>query len=390
MRDALAANDRLETAIPGLGGPLYFDASRSVPQMLSFSVFDRGVLLNAPLQYRPLTDPEKFNLVADEAAGLLFELDGLTFRQYRVVYVGIDLNEISDLDSRAQTFDADFFLWFRYRGDERAEHTFFTNATDPEFELAEPLDRAEDDNLHFVIYRVKTTFFEPLDFRDYPWDRHVFRIGLQNETLTNDDIVYVPDPANLRQPQELRLRSSVDTSLLVNRIPSWVLEDVAYIQGSATARSTVPDPRTGAPEYDRFSTYQVEMEYARIIRPFLIKNLLPLALLALVTYISLYFSPENASTRIGFSVTSILTTSVLLQSVSSNLPEIGYTVAIEWGYYTYIALSAGLVLVNILIDRWYKQRRYVAVRRLDRFARILYPAVILVVIGLYVLSFAFT
>jgi hypothetical protein len=167
-----------------------------------------------------------------------------------------------------------------------------------------------------------------------------------------------------------------------------VLEQVSYGQGSAMARSTTPDPRTGSPEYDQFSTYHVEMDYARFIRPFLIKNLLPLALLALVTYISLYFSPESAATRIGFSVTSILTTSVLLQTVSNNLPDIGYTVAIEWGYYTYIALSAALVLINILIDRWYKRKRYVAVRRLDLFARVLYPTVILIVISLYVLRFA--
>ena len=388
VRDTLAANDRLETAIPGLGGPLYFDATHSVPQMLSFGVFDRGVLLNAPLQYRPVTDPGKFDLAADEAAGRLMEVDGLTFRQYRVVYIGVDVNEISNLDARAETFEADFYLWFRYQGDQRAENVLFTNAVDPEYELTEPLDRAEDDNSHFAIFRVDTTFFEPLDFRDYPWDQHLLGIGLQNQTLSNDDIVYVPDPANQRQSQASRALSAVDTARPFNRIPSWEVRNVEFLQGNALARSTTPDPRTGAPEYDRFSTYRVNMEYARVVRPFLIKNLLPLALLALVTYISLYFSPENASTRIGFSVTSILTTSVLLQSISGNLPEIGYTVAIEWGYYTYIALSAMLVLINILIDRWYKRKRYVAVRRLDLFARILYPTVILIVITLYVLRFA--
>ncbi|MGH6914998.1 MAG: ABC transporter substrate-binding protein, partial [Geminicoccales bacterium] len=74
--NTLAANNRPVTAIDGLSGPLYFDASHAVPQMLSFGVFDRGVLLNAPLQYRPVTDPAKFDLAADDAAGLLFELDG--------------------------------------------------------------------------------------------------------------------------------------------------------------------------------------------------------------------------------------------------------------------------------------------------------------------------
>jgi hypothetical protein len=210
---------------------------------------------------------------------------------------------------------------------------------------------------------------------------------MQNRTLTNDDVVYVPDPANLKQTQEERNRSAVDANLPFNRNSNWNVEDVSFHQESALARAIHLDPVTGGPEYNRFSIYRVEMEYARIIRPFLIKNLLPLALLALVTYISLYFSPENASTRIGFSITAILTTSVLLQSVSSNLPEIGYTVAIEWGYYVYIGLSAALVLTNIVIDRWYKKKRYASAARLDIAARVIYPLVILVVVALYAVQF---
>ena len=87
------------------------------------------------------------------------------------------------------------------------------------------------------------------------------------------------------------------------------------------------------------------------------------------------------------SITSILTTSVLLQSISGNLPDVGYTVAIEWGFYIYIALSALLVLVNITIDRWYKARRYAAAAQLDRTARIAYPLVILVVVTAYAVRF---
>ena len=152
VRDALAAIDRVETAVPGLSGPLYFDATRSTPPTLSFGLFDFGSLLSAPLQYRAVEDPSTadlaanladglpleivegpstVDLAADEAAGLTFEIDGQTYRQYRVAYVGVDINEISNLNVQAQTFDADFFLWFRYVGDPSAENIFFPNAADP-------------------------------------------------------------------------------------------------------------------------------------------------------------------------------------------------------------------------------------------------------------------
>ncbi len=237
------------------------------------------------------------------------------------------------------------------------------------------------------MYRIDSTFSQPMDFRNYPWDRHTLNVSLQNVSLSENDIVYVPDQSNLRQSQPDRLSSGVDVTRPFNQVPSWIATRVRFTQDTATTRGTMPDPRSGAPELRSASTYNVQMAFQRDVRSFLIKNLLPLALLALVTYISLFFSPESAGTRIGFSITSILTTSVLLQSISGNLPDVGYTVAIEWGFYIYIALSALLVLVNITIDRWYKARRYAAAAQLDRTARIVYPLVILVVVTAYAVRF---
>ena len=253
--------------------------------------------------------------------------------------------------------------------------------------LPEALGRSDALGEQFAIFRINTTFVEPMNFQDYPWDRHLLTISVENLSLPRVDLVYVPDQSNIRQPQAERLRSGIDFAQQFNRIPNWIVDRVVFAQDSAITRSTTVNPRTGAPEYAHSSTYQVQMSYGRDVRSFLIKNLLPLALLALVTYISLFFSPANASTRIGFSITAILTTSVLLQSVASNLPNVGYTVAIEWGYYVYIGLSALLVLMNITIERWYKAKRFAAVRQLDKFARILYPSVLLVVIAAYAVRF---
>jgi ABC-type branched-subunit amino acid transport system substrate-binding protein len=387
IRDALAATNNVDTSVPGLNGPLYFDKTNSIPQALSFGQFKLDHLLSAPLQYRAVQDPERFDLAADLADGKAFKIGDQVFRQYRVAYVGVDINEVSNLNPQAQTFDADFLLWFRYTGDKSAENVFFSNAANPEMTLPDPLDTTEDEGEQFAMYRISSTFTEPMNFQDYPWDQHLLTISMQNLSLSQDDLVYVPDQANLQQSQAERLRSAVDFTRPFNRIPSWIAERVFFSQGSATSRSTTPDPRTGAPEYEQVSTYQVQMSYLRDVGSFLIKNLLPLALLALVTYISLFFSPENASTRIGFSITAILTTAVLLQSISSNLPDIGYTVAIEWGYYAYIGLSAVLVLINITIDRWYKAKRFAAVRQLDRIARVVYPVVLLVVVAAYAIRF---
>lgn len=387
LTNALSAIDSPDTAVPGLGTPLFFSDQGFVPQSLSIGRFDTGNIGSEPIQYTLVTDPALYDLEADRAANRILAVSNNTFRQYRVAYIGLGINEISNLNTASQTFTADFFLWFRYTGDATASEILFTNAMDPSLSVGDPMQLTESEAETYVMYRVHGEFSQPLDFHDYPWDTHNLRIGFENLTLNNDDIIYVADPSILDQSQEERLLSGADQSRPFNTIPNWEATRVWYSQETQLSRSVLQDEDTLAPGYVEFSEFQVDMTFGRDVTSFLVKNLLPLTLLALITYISLFFSPEQAGSRTGFAITSILTSFVLLGAISATLPDIGYTVAIEWGFYVYIGLSAVLVLFNIIVDRLYKQKRFSVVRRLDIAARILYPSVFVAMIVLYAMRF---
>ena len=108
----------------------------------------------------------------------------------------------------------------------------------------------------------------------------------------------------------------------------------------------------------------------------------------MITYVSLFFPFKQASTRVSFGISGILTAAVLLSTVTSALPQVGYTVAIEWGFYAFIFLSATCILIGLIGDRLYEQRRFSDLRRLDIFARIYYPAFIIVVVLAYFVHFS--
>ncbi|MGN6484019.1 MAG: hypothetical protein ACTHMX_06410, partial [Thermomicrobiales bacterium] len=196
---------------------------------------------------------------------------------------------------------------------------------------------------------------------------------------TQSDIVYVPDPSLLQKPQTQRLVSGFDLSRPFNRVPSWAVDSVNFEQDAIT---------TEADDYDtqglvQYSEFRAVIDIGRDVNRFLIKNLLPLLLLTLVTYIAIWFPAEQAGARVGFAITALLSSSVMLNSISSQLPDIGYTVAIEWGYYVYIGLSAVLVLLTIAVDRSFKAKRFARVRRLDTFIRTMYPLAILAAVCVY-------
>lgn len=75
------------------------------------------------------------------------------------------------------------------------------------------------------------------------------------------------------------------------------------------------------------------------------------------------------------------------QAGISSLPSVGYTVAIQWGYYVFILLASGCVLVGILGDGYETKGRHTAIRRLDLVSRLTYPLVVIATVVGYVLRF---
>ncbi|MGC4104771.1 MAG: ABC transporter substrate-binding protein [Thermomicrobiales bacterium] len=374
-----AMNDQ-ESAFRGLAGPLYFTASGESPQGFSIGQFDHGDLYSAPTQYRLVTNLSEHDMPREIAAGRAIALDGYYIRQYRVVYVGIDMIELRDLSTSSQSYTADFFIYFRYNGDDSPLNIVFTNAQKADLRLGTPLNTSTTDmGMNYRLFRVQGTFLEPMAFQDYPWDRHQLTIRFQNPQFTQSDIVYVPDPSSLEKSQAQRLVSGFDLSRPFNRVPSWSADSIVYEQNAITTESDNYDTQ-GLVQYSEF---RAVIDIGRDVNRFLIKNLLPLLLLTLVTYIAIWFPAEQAGARVGFAITALLSSSVMLNSIASQLPDIGYTVAIEWGYYVYIGLSAVLVLLTIAVDRSYKAKRFARVKRLDIFIRTMYPMAILAAICVY-------
>jgi hypothetical protein len=198
----------------------------------------------------------------------------------------------------------------------------------------------------------------------------------------------VTDKEILDQPVEHHLRSGADADASINDIPNWLATSARFFQrtvGSSDALGDESAVGTGAGIH--YSQYTGEVEIVRDTLPFLLKNLLPLLLLICVTYLSLFFKASDGTAPVSMGVTAILSTAVLLNNVTSQLPSVSYTVALEWGYYAFILLAAGCVLIAMLRKRLVSVQRDEAERRLARAARIGYPACLLAVLVTYVVAF---
>ncbi|MFI9009095.1 ABC transporter substrate-binding protein [Actinosynnema sp. NPDC053489] len=389
LRDGLASLKDKKNAFPALLGPLYFTPTGSAQMPVSFVTSDGSRLVSAPVQLTTYEPPSPRALAAGLADGTVIAIGDRYLTRRQVVATGINLNEVRDLDTRDGTYFVDFFLWLKYTGPDSAADVQFVNAVKPDLKLGEPLRDVVRDGATYRLYRVADRFKNGFEFRSFPFDHQHLKVVLQNRARTADEVVYVTDKEILDQPPEHHLRSGADAEASINDIPNWLATSARFAQrtvGSSDALGDGSAVGTAAGIY--YSQYEGDVEIVRDTLPFLLKNLLPLVLLICVTYLSLFFKGSESAAPVSMGVTAILSTAVLLNNVTSQLPSVSYTVALEWGYYAFILLAVGCVLVAMLRKRLASVRDDDGERRLARAARVGYPAYLLAVLATYLVVFA--
>ena len=83
----------------------------------------------------------------------------------------------------------------------------------------------------------------------------------------------------------------------------------------------------------------------------LAKTLFPLALMALILLASLYFPQALVKEKITVAITAALSGAVLLAAINSQLGNVGYVIAIEYGFYIYFALCLLCIVAVLIAER---------------------------------------
>jgi branched-chain amino acid transport system substrate-binding protein len=79
----------------------------------------------------------------------------------------------------------------------------------------------------------------------------------------------------------------------------------------------------------------------------LAKTLMPLFLMTVIMFASLYFPVALVKEKVTVAITGALSGAVLLTAINSQLGSIGYLVAVEYAFYIFFALST-LCIVSVL------------------------------------------
>jgi hypothetical protein len=255
----------------------------------------------------------------------------------QVVTVGLYPITVYGLDIASSTYYLDTYVWFRWKGDIDPTQTMeLMNAVDDsgtvkEVLLPEPTVLA--DGSKYQVLRVEGRFFQPFSLRDFPLDRQVLSVLIEDTIHPRDQIAYQFDDQESGYGDLLQVPGW--------NISGWSAERLKHDYGSSFGE-------VGRGGDSAYSAVRFQLEIVRPVSLFVWKLLLPLIIVLAANWVVLLLDPRMVDLRTAMPATSLLTTVFLQQSYSASLPEVGYLVLLD-KIYAVAYLLIVMTLVRVIM-----------------------------------------
>lgn len=383
IKEALMRFNSDITAVEGLSGPIYFNSSGSVERPLAVGQYERHKFLPSFSQYQ-LVSPGEARVRSSLSAqadgnlpdGEIIYVAGQPMARTNVVYIGIDVNEISNLDIRNSRYTVDFYLWFRFQRDFDDDQISFVNAVNP-IVLDPPIAVRKTDQSTTHTYRVIADFTNEFGFQAYPFDQQMIRITLRHLNQSTNSLIYTPDV--LRMPlSDLGLHVK---KVLFNKMTGWDVDSILCRQNIFNTRADMSQ------DLLKFSQFHAEITIMREGMDIIVKTFFPMIIMIMVLYF-IYFMPTTRTGIHSLIYLSILFSNTLYyRQLKSNLPLGEHLLTIEYVFFTIYVLAAIAAYISI---KMYLLRKRGATQKIPFFVRtgrIIHP--LIVIIGSFLLAYLY-
>lgn len=270
---------------------------------------------------------------------LLCSLQALTQAQPHQVRTGVYLNNLYDLNMSANSFYADFYIWFKWKGDFDPTNVEFVNSIEKWSVTNNGFDNDSTpvvlkDGYNYRIFRMEGRFLHSFALSNFPLDEHALDIQIENPDADVDSLVYIPDTGTVA--------ASIRPTLHLN---AWQQRGCRLESKEHDYGTNFGNPDENARKYSNL-TFTVTL--GRSFSFFMLKMLLPLFVVMLMSIGALILHPDHIDTRSSLPIGGLLTAVFLQQSYSDALPDTGYMVLMD-KIYLLVYIITSLVMLHIII-----------------------------------------
>ena len=240
LRDELLDHDAPEKAIDGVTGPTWFDGKGEAQKPVLIGVYNGRNIISALTQLQPIAPGSSANYIQELKKGRVLYVNDRFMYKTNVVYTGLQVNEISEIDTDENQYTLEFLIWFRYRGTFEPQDLNFANAVEP-ITLETPIDERKVGDMIYRLYRVKAKF--NMDFTDTvrAYGTHVVGLRFTHDKLNRNNLLYVVDVLGLGLEKGRNVLDTIEEARALNPGLGWNA-DRAWISQDVSERGTKGDP----------------------------------------------------------------------------------------------------------------------------------------------------
>jgi hypothetical protein len=245
--------------------------------------------------------------------------------------IGIYVNQVANLDLKANTFTIDFWLWFRAAPQPSSPIDTFEVIDGRINSKTNIIKKVLANGEHYAAARVNATIHRQWDLRRYPFDDHDLEVAIEDADLDATRCIFVIDAES----------SGKDPNVVVS---GWDIEDLQhdvsahYYPSNYGDLSIAPGPET------RYSRYVARLHARRRGSARFLKVAFPLLVSVVIAWCAFFVRPKDAGPKVAVSVGALFAAAAGTVAINSQLPDINYATVIDLTVF----LSLGMISVSLL------------------------------------------
>jgi hypothetical protein len=288
------------------------------------------------------------------------------------VHVGGYVMHIHEINIKDNYFIADFYLWFRWSGDELKPYKTFTLVDAREELKSDPDVTRLPDGSNYAYVRIVAKVTKFWDLRGYPLDSHDLDINVEEEANEETSLHYVADTDN----------SGADQRQI--SMPGWRMVQTFATNGVGVYRSNFGDTSLPQNQETRYSRFTLRMTFARKGDLVFLKLLFGVWVGAGISFVAFFIKPRRIDPRFGVGVGAIFAAIASEYIVTQSLPD---TNAVSLADKLHVVAFAFIFLsiVESTCSLYLAERGHeVKSNRMDRRCRWIFPVSFAVLNGIII------
>jgi branched-chain amino acid transport system substrate-binding protein len=193
IKDNLKLFYSYDHSINGVTGNIFFDENGNTEKPMIIGVFQNNQPVPSYAQY-DLIPPRELDdtTLKKTLEGDMIVINDNVMQKINLVYAGIQMLKIEDIDIKNFSFKAQFYLYFNYMDSFKDNDILFSNAVAP-VSLNAPVSITQKDAITTKKYLVQGRFYSPYDMKNFPLGKQKIVISFYHKTLTRDKLIFVSD-----------------------------------------------------------------------------------------------------------------------------------------------------------------------------------------------------